>query len=358
MSLSIFKRRAPPLVGMDISSSSVKVVELSDAGKQGHRIERYAVLALPPNTFEDDGKIANPEALTEVIQKGLRREGFRIKQVAIGMPSAQVMRKVEAVNAELPPDALDSEIQTRITESIAYSIDEAYYDYRPLGEIDPVNNETQYLIVATRRDAMDDRSAVIEAAGLRVAIVDTAEIAIRAAFAEVLARSGADMKDRNVVLIKLGASQTTLLLIRNDDLLYAKEVPIGGNSLRSDIVNAYGKTFEQAERIMRGEEPEPDGYRNSMLNPFIDQCASEVQRLLQVFSASLQQGAINDVYLCGGCALLDGLVNGMNSRLSLPVRIADPTDGLPIAPGVSADDLRRDGPSLLTAYGLAMRRFG
>ena len=356
MNLSIFKRRSASVVGLDISPSSVKAIELVDLGKGALRIDRFGVFPLLSGVFEPDGRLSNPEALIEVIKLGMQRVGFKTRDVVIGMPSEAVMRKVESFGADTAPETLEEDVKTRITESVAYSIDDAAYDFQPDGEPDLVNNTQSYLLVAVPLERMVERIAAVEAAGLKVVLVDTSELAIQAGFDAVLQASGSETVDRNVVLIDIGSLQTSMLLVRNQELMAARDFPLGGYLLREEIQNAFEKPPEVADRIIRGEDPEPETYRDAVLVPFIEQCASEVQRVLQVFAASLAEGSINDIYVTGGCALLDGMVAGLSNRLNVPVRIADPSEIVQAHDSVRAEDLQRAGPALLTAFGLALRK--
>ena len=168
--LDWFRPKAPPLVGVDISSSSVKVVELSEAGKGQYRVERYAIEPLPREAVVD-GNIANLDAAAEVLQRAWRRSGSRIKNVAMALPSALVITKKVIVPAGQREEDLELQVESEANQYIPFALDEVNLDFQVLGPAPSGPEECEVLIAASRKDKVEDRVAVsqIDPCGERLA---------------------------------------------------------------------------------------------------------------------------------------------------------------------------------------------
>ena len=159
MQLDIFKAKAPPLFGMDISSSAVKMVELADAGKGAQRVERYAIESLSKDSVLD-GNIANLESVAEAVRRAWKKLGTRTKNVAMALPTAAVITKKIVCPAGLREEDLEVQVEGEANQYIPFALDEVNLDFQVLGPAPSGPEEVEVLIAASRKEKVEDRVAV------------------------------------------------------------------------------------------------------------------------------------------------------------------------------------------------------
>jgi type IV pilus assembly protein PilM len=351
----IFKPKAPPLFGMDISSSSVKLVELVDAGKGNPRVERYAIEALPKDAVLD-GNITNLDAVVDAVQRGWKRMGTRTKNVAMALPTAAVITKKIIVPAGLRDEEMEVQVETEANQYIPFALEEVNLDFQVLGPSPSGPEEVEVLLAASRKEKVEDRVAVAEASGLKAIVMDVESYAIQASF-ELIQRQFPDQgKDQNIFLIDLGANVMNITVLRNDQTVYTREQAFGGSQLTQDIMRVYGMSQEEAEAAKRSGGL-PENYESEVLRPFMENAALEMQRSMQFFFTSTQYTSVEHVLLTGGSAVIPGLDEMVQSRTQISTLVANPFASMAISPRVPLKKLVADAPSLMVACGLAMRRF-
>ena len=171
MQVDIFKPKAPPLFGLDISSSSVKMLEIVDAGKGVYRVERYAIEQLPRDAVAD-GNINNLEAVSEAVKRGWKRLATRTKHVAMAVPAGAVITKKIIVQSGLREEQLEVEVENQANEYIPFALEEVNLDFQVIGPAASSPEEQEVLIAATRKEKVEDRVAVAESAGLKATVMD------------------------------------------------------------------------------------------------------------------------------------------------------------------------------------------
>lgn len=355
MLLDIFKPKAPPLFGMDISSTAVKMVELADAGKGAARVERYAIELLPREAVVD-GNIANIEQVAEAVRRAWKKLGTRTKHVALALPSAAVISKKIIVAAGLREEELEIQVESEANQYIPFSLEEVNLDFQVIGPAPSGPEEVEVLIAASRKEKVDDRVAVVEAAGLKATVMDVESFAMQATF-EVLRRQlPNEGADQNVAVIDIGANVMNITILRNDESVYSREQAFGGNQLTQEIARQYSLSSEEAEtaKVSGGL---PEAYEAEVLRPFLDNCAVEIQRAMQFFFTSTQYNSIEHILLCGGSSTLPGLDEAVSSRTRVNTVVANPFADMQISPRLQLKKLIADAPALMIACGLALRRF-
>ncbi len=355
VNLDIFKPKTPPLFGMDISSSSVKMVELADAGKGAMRVERYAIEALPKDAVVD-GNIANLEAVVEVVQRGWKKMATRTKNVALALPTAAVITKVIIVPAALREEELQVQVESEANQYIPFALEEVNLDFQVVGPAPSSPEEAQVLIAASRKEKVEDRVAVAEAAGLKAVVMDVETYAVQAAFELIRKSFPEEGKDQNVALVDVGANVMNVVVLRNDQTIYTREQVFGGSQLTQDIMRQYNMSQEEAETAKRSGGL-PDNYEAEVLRPFIENVALEVQRAMQFFFTSTPHTSVEHILLMGGSAVIPGLEDVVATRTQVNTVVANPFAGMAINPRIPLKRLVADAPSLLVACGLALRRF-
>ena len=355
LNLDIFKPKAPPIIGMDISSSSVKLVELVDAGKGAIRVERYAIESLPKDSVVD-GNIANLEAVVESVTRGWKKLATRTKNVAMALPTAAVITKVIIVPAGLREEEMEVQVESEANQYIPFALEEVNLDFQVIGPAPSSPEEVQVLIAASRKEKVEDRVAVAEAAGLKALVMDVENYAVQASFELIRKQFPADGKDQNVALVDIGANIMNIVVLRNDQPVYTREQAFGGGQLTQDIMRQYGMSQEEAEAAKRTGGL-PDNYESEVLRPFLENVALEIQRAMQFFFTSTQYNSVEHILLTGGSAVIAGMDEMVSTRTQVNTMVANPFAGMAISPRIQLKRLVADAPSLIVACGLALRRF-
>jgi type IV pilus assembly protein PilM len=344
------------LIGIDISTSGVRLVELADAGKGELRLERYASEPLPRGTVVD-GNIENIEAVSEAVLRVWKKSGTKIKHVALGMPPAAVITKKIILPAGLPEDQLEVQVESEASQYIPFALDEVSLDFDVIGAAPNSPEDMEVMLAAARREKVEDRVAILEAAGLTATVMDIESYAARSAAQRVIDEQGGAAEGQIVALFQIGAQATHISVLQNGETIYEREQPFGGIQLTQDAVRAYGLSFEEAEARKKAGDL-PDNYGADLLAPFLENAALEVTRAIQFFFTSTPYTRIDQIYLAGGCAVLPGLLDIIASRTKISSAVISPFKGMQLGPSVREQQLRNEAPAYLVACGLALRRFG
>ncbi|WP_026075588.1 pilus assembly protein PilM [Noviherbaspirillum massiliense] len=351
----LFGNKKLPLVGVDISSSGVKLVELSEAGRNEFRLERLASEPLPRGAVVD-GNIENIEQVSEAVRRVWKKSGTRAKHVALGMPPASVITKKIVLPGGLNEDELEVQVESEASQYIPFALDEVSLDFDVIGPAPSAPEDVEVMLAATRKEKVEDRVAVAEAAGLKPIVMDIESYAARAVVDRLAERPAKGGQGQIVALFQIGAQMTHVSMLLDGQAVYEREQPFGGNQLTQEIVRAYGLSFEDAESKKKTGDL-PDGYERELLHPFLENAALEVTRAIQFFFTSTPYTRVDHIYLAGGCAVLPGLVELVNERAQVPTSVFSPFEGMQLASGVREKQLRAEAPAFLVACGLAMRRF-
>lgn len=355
MKLDIFKPKAPPLFGMDISSSSVKMVELVDGGRDSPRVDRYCIEALPKDAVAD-GNITNLDAVVDTVQRGWKKLGTRTKNVALALPTAAVITKKIIVPAGLREEELELQVEGEANQYIPFALEEVNLDFQVVGPAASGPDEVEVLIAASRKEKVDDRIAVAEASGLKALVMDVESYAMQASFELIQRQFPDDGKDQNVALVDIGGNVMNITVLRNEQAVYTREQAFGGAQLTQDIMRQYGMSQEEAETAKRAGGL-PDNYEAEVLRPFMENAALEIQRAMQFFFTSTQYNSVEHIVLTGGSAVIPGLEDMVQQRTQVSTIVANPFASMQVSPRVQLKRLVADAPSLMVACGLALRRF-
>jgi type IV pilus assembly protein PilM len=348
-------RRASSLIGLDVSSSGVKLVEL---GRQASG--EYVVERVGSEPFEKgwivDGQIEKFDEVADAVKRVLAKSGSKTRNVAMAMPQSSVITKKINLPGGLRDEELELQVEAEANQYIPFSLDEVSLDFCVIGPSPDAVGDVEVLIAASRKDRVQDRQGLAEAAGLKPVVLDIESHASRLAIGRIIAGLPNEGRDALVALFEIGADTTSLKVLRDDELLYDRDQAFGGAQLTQLISRQYGLSFEEAEaKKLAGDLPED--YEAQLLTPFVESLAQEVGRALQYFFTSTPHHKVHYVLLSGGTASLPGLPERVTQLTGFAARIVNPFDGMQLGPGVREGRLRRDAPSYLTACGLAMRRF-
>src|SRR5215467_2364593 len=352
---SFLQTTAPPLIGVDISSSALKLVELSESGKGVYRLERYALEPLAKDVVTD-GNIANLDQVADALRRAHKRLGTRNRNVALALPAAMVITKKIIVPAGQSEDELELQVEAEANQYIPFALDEVNLDFQILGPASNSPEDVEVLIAASRKEKVEDRVAVAEVGGLKAVVMDIDSFAAQTAFELMETQLPDGGRDQVIALVDVGASMMNINVLRNNQSVYMREQPFGGNQLTQEIQRHYNLSPEEAEAAKRNGGL-PETFETEVLNPFMETLALEVTRALQFFYTSTQFNQVNHIFLSGGCATIPGLDQVVAKRAEVNALIANPFASMGISPKIKQRQLTQDAPALVVATGLAMRRF-
>ncbi|WP_293777798.1 pilus assembly protein PilM [uncultured Oxalicibacterium sp.] len=350
---ALFGRKNPPMIGLDISSSGIKLVELVESGRNELRLECYASEPLPRGAVVD-GNIENIDQVSDAIARAWKKSGTRAKLAAMGMPPASVITKKIILPSHLSEEGLELQVETEASQYIPFALDEVRLDFDVIGPLESSPDDMEVMLAATRKEKVEDRVAVAEAAGLKPTVMDIESYAARAAINRVVRQKKTD--GQILGLFQIGTNVTHMSILQDGQLIYEREQPFGGHQLTQDIVRNYGFSYEEAE-IKKRTGDLPEGYQAEILEPFLENAALEITRAIQFFFTSTPYSRIDQLFLAGGCANIPGLVEMIANRTRISTSVVSPFAGMQLGPNVREKQLRAEAPAYLVACGLALRRF-
>ena len=353
--LSIFNPNKRPLIGLDISSSAVKLLELDRSDKGGYRVERYAIEPLPKDCVID-GKIANIEVVAAAIDRGWRRMGATTRFVAMALPAAAVITKKIILPGDLREQEMEVQVESEANQYIPFALEEVNLDFQVIGPAPSSPDEVEVLIAASRKEMVEDRVACAEGAGLRPLVMDIDAYAAQATFEMIEQQLPEGGQNQIIGLVDIGAHTMNLTMYRNNVQVYAREQAFGGFQLTQDIMRTYGMSLEEAEAAKRTDTL-PENYGADILAPFMHTLGLEVARSLQFFFSATPYSQVDHLVLAGGCAIISGISDAVFAQTQVDSVVANPFTSMEISPKVRAKNLLSDAPALMVACGLAMRRF-
>lgn len=352
---SLFSRQPAPLLGIDISSSSVKLVELGRDLAGNLVLERCAIEPLERGWITD-GNIEKFDEVAEALRRLVKKSGTRTKNVAMALPPSAVITKKIILPGGMSDQELEVQVESEANQYIPFSLDEVSLDFCVIGPSLNSAGDIEVLIAASRREKVQDRQGLAEAAGLKPLIIDVESYASRLATGRLIESLPNQGLDAMVALFEVGALTTSMQVIRNGEVLYDRDQAFGGAQLTQLIMRQYGFSLEEAENKKRSGEL-PDDYESGVLQPFVESMAQEIGRALQFFFTSTPHNKVDHVMLAGGSASLPGLTEAVTQNSSFPCTLLNPFEGMEMGNSVRLKKMIREAPSYLTSCGLAMRRF-
>lgn len=343
------------VLGLDITSSSIKLIELGLSGGQ-YSVESYAAEATPQNAMNEKA-IVDVDAIGEAIARAARRAGARTKDVAVAIAGDAAITKVIQMPRNLNDADLEAQVEMQADQYIPFPMEEVAYDFEVLGTSEKDPESIDVLLVASRSENVEQRRAAVAAAGLSTRIVDVEAFALENACRLMTHQMPDGGVDRNVAVVDFGASTTTFSVLRNLKVMYTRDFAFGGQQLTEEIMRTYGLSLEEAGRAKK-EGGLPANYQADVLDPFIDDMTQQISRSLQFYLASGSgREQPEKVLICGGCANIPGVAEVVQSRIGIEAVRGDPLGQMKISSRARAQTVQRDAVSLLTACGLALRSF-
>ncbi len=352
--LSIFSGQAKKQkLGIDISSTSVKALELSRSGNQ-IKVENYAVEPLPHNAVIEKN-IADVEGVAEAVERSIDRLSSSTKNAAVAVSGSSVITKSIEMDASLSDEEMESQIKVEADQYIPYPLDEVSIDFEVQGMSENIPGKVEVLLAACRTETVDLRVDALELAGLTAKVVDVEAYAMERAFSLIDDQFQAS-EESTVAIIDIGSTMTSLNVLNNGKTIYTREQLFGGRQLTEEIQRRYGLSIEEAG-LAKKQGGLPEDYETEVLWPFKEAVVQQVSRSLQFFFSSSQYSGVDCNILVGGTAVIPGLDKLIQDKLNTPTVVANPFVNMSISSKVDAKRLSADAPSFMIACGLALRSF-
>lgn len=354
LKLPRFCKKQTAVLGIDITTTVVKLLELSKQGNH-YTVESYVVAPLPRDAVIDK-HINDIEIIGDVIKKAVQSSGTNLKQAAVAVGGSSVMTKWITLPAGLTDYEIVEEIQFEAEQYIPYGIDEVNFDFVVQNENESDSNQVNVLLAASRKENIENRVAALTKANLKVKIVDVEAFAIENAFVLLANQLPYSVENKTILVIEIGANLTGVHVLYNSRVIYTREQNFGGKQLTEDIQRAYNLSYEEAG-ISKKLGGLPDNYESDVLEPFKRNMVQQIQRAVQFFAVSNVNRKIDSVIIAGGCASIVDVDKLVSQVLGVPTYIANPFVNMALSSRINPIALSKDAPTMLIASGLALRSF-
>ncbi len=332
--------------GLDIGSGLIKLVVV-DHSRPEPEVVQVATSPLVPDAIFD-GEVMVPVLVAETIQSLVRSVGLKSKQVVAAVGGHDVIIKRIQMDRMSRDDAREV-IRWEAEQHVPFDMENVQLDFQIL---DPEGSGAQMsvLLVAAKRELIDNRMNLLADAGLSPAVIDVDAFALYNAFE----RSYPDAVDGLVALVNIGHETTNLNLLDDGVPVLVRDIPFGSRKLREALQRDRGLSAEQAEDLVQGRRDEPAV--RSLLDERIEELAVGIERAAAFIVA--QTGAtITRVFVCGGGARIPGLIGAVGDRLGIRTQDANPLERITVRPEVSqSESLDEIAPMLMLTVGLALRQ--
>lgn len=349
----MFSKKNHALLGIDISSSTIKLLELSKTGAK-YKVENYSSRPLPDGALVEKN-IANLDAVGEEMLKLSTLIKTGSTKAAVAVPGAAVITKTIEMNASMSDAEMENQISVEADQYIPYPLDEVALDFERQGPSEKNEDMVEVLLAACKKENVDTRVAALEIGGFEAKVVDIEAYAMERAFNLMCEQMELD-KEGLTAVIDIGATMTTMYILRDGVSIYTREQVFGGAQLSMEIQNRYGLSKAEADNALVNNDL-PEGFEDDVLKPFIHEMSEQIGRTLQFFFSSSQYNDVDLIVLAGGSASTAGLSDMVQEELGTRTVVANPLAKMGVANKVNKKQLQNDAASLMMACGLAIRGF-
>jgi type IV pilus assembly protein PilM len=351
---SFLGQKSRQTIGLDITSTSVKLLELSQSSGK-YQVESYAVEPLSPNSVVDKN-IADVDAVGDAIRKVLAKSGTKATHAAVAVSGAAVITKIVTMPSGLEDREMEIQIQMEADQYIPYPLEEVNLDFEIIGPNIRNADMVDVLLAASRSENVEARSSALQLAGLTPAVVDIESYAMELACSILAEGWPGQGENMTVAVADVGATNTTLSVLHNNVIIYTREQNFGGLQLTEEIQRRYGLSMEEAGMAKR-QGGLPDNYIPEVLEPFRDAMSQQISRALQFFYSASPFNNVDLLVLAGGTSALPNIDKFIEKRVGVPTEVANPFANMNMGGKVKAKALSNDAPAMMIACGLALRSF-
>lgn len=347
----MFLREKKSIVGVDIGSRFIKIVGLSRSPK-GFKVNLAAIEPVPVNAIVDNS-IIDIDAVADSVKRAIKKSRIKPSRAVTSVPSSVVIMKSIKVPGFLRGAELHDHVMLEAEGHIPYPINEVSIDYSLIGKSSRDQDMSEIVIVASRTENIDSRVSALELAGFKAEVIDVSFSSMHRCVMTAGDYFGVD-SDRTVAVIDAGFSFSRIYVYRGDEMLYFRENAFGSRSMIDEIVRRYGLSYEEAE-LACSTGNLPDGYREDIIDPFVDSLSQQISRYIQFFASSDDGCSIDEIVIGGGCAALPGVKDAVerNTRINSSLfSVMDFSSLQKMIPG--CEEYSKMG-GFMSACGLALR---
>lgn len=358
----IFSLKSPPVMGIDISTTAVKLLELSRSSS-GYRVESYAMEPLIEKIIEDKSINSNNEEAIDIVGQAITRAVKQAKpkaqHAAVAVAGPTVITKVVTMDASMSDNDKKEVIEGESESYIGKPLEEVNFDFEVIGKNEKEETRVDVLLAAADKKNIDNIIAALEVGGVKARIVDIEKYVLEKAF-KLVAHDDPEINEEDTIaLVEIGATTTVLNVMGDKKIVFTREELFGGKRLTEEIQSHYGMSYEEAS-VAKRTGALPENYETDLLEPFKVEMAQQISRMVQYYysmEASSKYGQLSHILLAGGCATIPGIKELVTNKVGGNVSIANPFIAMSVASGVNKKELINDAPALMIACGLALRNF-
>jgi type IV pilus assembly protein PilM len=351
--------RAKQLIGLDIGSSAIKLLQLDEA-KSGYRLVRFGLKPLSPEMIVD-GTVMDAGSVIETIKDLIKEQKVKVKDVAISVSGHSVIVK-KITLPTMTEDELEESIKWEAEQYIPFDINDVNIDFHVLGTVDTKEAQAQLsvLLVAAKKDKLNDYMRLVTEAGLNPVVIDVDAFAL-----ENMYGVNYEIQEGEVVaLINIGASVMNINILKSGSSVFTRDISIGGNRYTEAIQRDLGLSYEDAERAKEGQQAE--GVDREALTNIITtvngEVLAEISRSFDYFkttTAQEHQSRIDKIMVSGGVAKVNGFVSDLSGKLGVTTEIVNPFRKIEVNPKLfNVEFVQEMAPDAAVGVGLAIRRQG
>lgn len=351
---SLWKKKAPLILGIDIGSHSVKAV-LFNQGNEGYILEALFEEPMPRGAVIDR-EIQDIEAVGNVILKIRKKITSSVTYAAAAVSGQTVITKIIYMDVNLTEQELASQIEIEADSLIPYPLDEVSLDFESLevNESDPA--KVNVLLSAARTESVEARVSALETGGFQAKVIDVESYAISRPYDLILSQLPDDAENKIVAMVDVGSVMTLFSVTESGSHIYSRDQVFGGEQYTRSIVSYYNKNFEDAE-FAKVTNDLPPNYTFEVLAPFHTMLVQQIRRAIQMFLTSSGKEKVDYLVISGGTALVEGIEALLTEELGVHTVVANPFTAMQKAESIDNDNLDKIAPKFMVAAGLALRSF-
>ena len=341
------------LIGVDITSATVKLIELRRVGAQ-YLVESYAVRPLREGAVVER-RIRDMSEVADALRRAVESAKPTSRQAVVAVPASAAITKTLTLPASLNDDEIEARIQIESDKHIPFPFSEVAFDFQRLGLNARYGDQQDVLLVACRQQDVYQLTDALRHAGLSPAAVDVETFSMERAFNELRHQlPSASSDEDSVALVDVGATMNAFHVLHEGRIIYSRDTVFGGRQLTEEIRVRYGLTLEEAG-LAKKRGGLPEDYQTSVLTPFVETLVQQVGRSLQLYYTAGRKHEVRRMLLAGGSSVIPGLAERLAEETAMQVVVANPFLRMKISPRIDVQTLASDAPAMVTACGLAMR---
>ena len=339
------------IVGLDIGSRSIKAAEINET-KRGLSLKRFGIVDIAHGAIEE-GTINDAETVAESIKQLFKSYNFRENNVAVSIGGYSVIVKKISVQT-MDEEKLQETIHFEAEQYIPFDISDVNLDFQILGESESNPDQMNVFLVAAKKEMVNDYINLVNLAGLNPCIVDVEAFALQNTF-----EANYDMQSENTALIDIGASKTSLNILKGNSSLFMRDVSLGCGQINQKIMSLIECSFEEAEQLKYGDKPDKltsEDLKGIVSSVVADWC-TEIRRALDFFYSTYPEDQIKRIILSGGGANIEEFRKLLATEASAEVESINPFKNFEIEKkNFDETFIKQIAPQAAISMGLAMRK--